>query len=84
MSGCWFSDGSDLCGLCFCGSVSYIQLQVQLVVAQVYMVQLWFRNGVTSMWFRCVSVFSSSLSVVELVFSNGFSNGSVVPQVCVV
>ena len=32
-----------------------MQLQVQLVVAQVYMVQLWFRVGVTSMWFRCVS-----------------------------
>ena len=31
-----------------------IQIRVQIVVAQVYMVQLWFRVGVTSMWFRCV------------------------------
>ena len=31
-----------------------IQIRVQIVVVQVYMVQLGFRVGVTSMWFRCM------------------------------
>ena len=57
----------QICAVCVYVIQFYIQLQVQLVVAQVYMVQLWFRVGVTSMWFRCVFVFSSSLSVVQLV-----------------
>ena len=62
--------GSVMAKICVVGDyvVQFeIQLRVQLVVAQVYMVQLWFRVGVTSMWFRCVSVFSFSLSLVQLV-----------------
>ena len=31
-----------------------IQIRVQIVMVQVYMVQLGFRVGVTSMWFRCM------------------------------
>ena len=31
-----------------------IQIRVQIVVVQVYMVQLGFRGGVTSRWFRCM------------------------------
>ena len=65
-----FSNGSDLCGMMLhdvsCGS-ELNAASGSACLAQVYMVQLWFRVGVTSMWFRCVSVFSSSLSVVQLV-----------------
>ena len=66
VSGCWFSNGSDLCGRCSFGSVlTADSVRVQLVVAQVDMVQVWFRVCVTHKWFRCV--FSSSLYIVQLV-----------------
>ena len=71
-----FSNGSDMCGRMShdvsCGSNWYTgvgSVMAESSVAQVYMVQLWFRVGVTSMWFRGVAALSFSLALVQLVFA---------------